>query len=193
MRIGVPKEVKVLENRVGLTPASVRELVHHGHHVAVERDAGQGIGVADADYEREGASIANDRRRGVRRLRHDRQGEGAAASRALDAAAGTDPLHVSASRARSGPDRDLVASDAVCIAYETVTSPAAACRFSRRCPKSPAVMPVQAGAHYLEKPHGGMGVLLGGVPGVRRRRSSSSAAASSARTRSKSRSAWARA
>jgi len=58
MRIGVPKEIKVLENRVGLTPGSVRELVQHGHSVIVERDAGQGIGVSDADYRREGASIA---------------------------------------------------------------------------------------------------------------------------------------
>ena len=49
MRVGVPKEIKVLENRVGLTPGSVRELVHHGHQVMVQHDAGQGIGVGDAD------------------------------------------------------------------------------------------------------------------------------------------------
>ena len=73
MRIGVPKEIKVLENRVGLTPGSVRELVQHGHAVVVERDAGQGIGVFDADYRREGAgdlgSRPCDRRGGGGRTR----------------------------------------------------------------------------------------------------------------------------
>ena len=60
MRVGVPKEIKVLENRVGLTPASVRELVHHGHQVLVEPNAGQGIGASDDDYARAGAEIARD-------------------------------------------------------------------------------------------------------------------------------------
>ena len=58
MRIGVPKEIKVLENRVGLTPESVREVVHQGHEVVVERDAGQGIGMVDDDYVRAGAKVA---------------------------------------------------------------------------------------------------------------------------------------
>jgi alanine dehydrogenase len=166
MRIGVPKEVKVLENRVGLTPASVRELVHHGHHVAVERDAGQGIGVADSDYEREGASIANT---------------------AAELFAGCDmivkvkePQAPERSMLRPGqilftylhlapdPDqtRDLVASNAVCIAYETVTSPAGGLPLLAPMSEVAGRLAVQAGAHYLEKPHGGMGVLLGGVPGV---------------------------
>ncbi len=57
MLIGVPKEIKVLENRVGLTPASVREAVHHGHQAIVERNAGQGIGASDDDYARAGATI----------------------------------------------------------------------------------------------------------------------------------------
>ena len=166
MRIGVPKEVKVLENRVGLTSASVRELVHHGHHVAVERDAGQGIGVADSDYEREGASIANT---------------------AAELFAGCDmivkvkePQEPERSMLRPGqilftylhlapdPDqtRDLVASNAVCIAYETVTSPAGGLPLLAPMSEVAGRLAVQAGAHYLEKPHGGMGVLLGGVPGV---------------------------
>ena len=166
MRIGVPKEVKVLENRVGLTPASVRELVHHGHHVAVERDAGQGIGVADSDYEREGASIANT---------------------AAELFAGCDmivkvkePQAPERSMLRPGqilftylhlapdPDQtcDLVASNAVCIAYETVTSPAGGLPLLAPMSEVAGRLAVQAGAHYLEKPHGGMGVLLGGVPGV---------------------------
>ena len=166
MRIGVPKEVKVLENRVGLTPASVRELVHHDHHVAVERDAGQGIGVADSDYEREGASIANT---------------------AAELFAGCDmivkvkePQAPERSMLRPGqilftylhlapdPDQtcDLVASNAVCIAYETVTSPAGGLPLLAPMSEVAGRLAVQAGAHYLEKPHGGMGVLLGGVPGV---------------------------
>ena len=80
MRVGVPKEIKVLENRVGLTPASVRELVHHGHQALVEPNAGQGIGASDDDYVRAGAEIAREHVG-----RDDRQGQGAAGERARDA------------------------------------------------------------------------------------------------------------
>jgi hypothetical protein len=104
MRIGVPKEIKVLEDRVGLTPGSVRELVHHGHAVIVERDAGQGIGVGDADYRREGASTAANAAGHLRELRHDREGEGAAGAGAGDAAPRPDPVHLSAPGTRSRPD-----------------------------------------------------------------------------------------
>jgi alanine dehydrogenase len=166
MRIGVPKEIKVLEDRVGLTPGSVRELVHHGHAVIVERDAGQGIGVGDADYRREGASTA---------------------ANAADIFASCDmivkvkePQAPERAMLRPGqilftylhlapdPDqtRDLVASKAVCIAYETVTSAAGGLPLLAPMSEVAGRLAVQAGAHFLEKPHGGKGVLLGGVPGV---------------------------
>jgi alanine dehydrogenase len=166
MRIGVPKEIKVLENRVGLTPGSVRELVHHGHQVRVQHDAGQGIGVADADYEREGAAIAES---------------------AADVFASSDmivkvkePQAAERALLRSGqvlftylhlaPDpeqtRDLVASNAVCIAYETVTSGNGGLPLLAPMSEVAGRLAVQAGAHYLEKPNGGKGILLGGVPGV---------------------------
>jgi len=166
MRIGVPKEIKVLENRVGLTPGSVRELVHHGHAVVVEHDAGVGIGMHDADYTREGATIA---------------------ASAADIFAATDmivkvkePQAVERAMLRPGqilftylhlapdPDqtRDLVASNAVCIAYETVTSPGGGLPLLAPMSEVAGRMSVQAGAHFLEEANGGKGILLGGVPGV---------------------------
>jgi alanine dehydrogenase len=166
MRVGVPKEIKVLENRVGLTPGSVRELVHHGHQVTVQHDAGLGIGVGDADYAREGAAIAPG---------------------AADVYAASDmvvkvkePQAIERALLRPGqilftylhlapdPDqtRDLVASNAVCIAYETVTSADGGLPLLAPMSEVAGRLAVQAGAHYLEKPHGGSGVLLGGVPGV---------------------------
>ena len=78
MRVGVPKEIKVHEYRVGLTPASVAELVAAGHEVIVETKAGLGIDFSDQDYVEAGATHRRRRRRGLRRVRHDREGEGAA-------------------------------------------------------------------------------------------------------------------
>ena len=166
MRVGVPKEIKVLENRVGLTPGSVRELVHHGHQVTVEHDAGQGIGVGDADYAREGAAIApgaaevyaaSDMVVKVK--------EPQAIERAL-----LRPGQILFTYLHLAPDpdqtRDLVASNAVCIAYETVTSANGGLPLLAPMSEVAGRLAVQAGAHYLEKPYGGSGVLLGGVPGV---------------------------
>ena len=166
MRVGVPKEIKILENRVGLTPGSVRELLHRGHAVTVQQDAGEGIGVGDADYEREGATIAQC---------------------AADVYASCDmivkvkePQAVERAMLRPGqilftylhlaPDpgqtRELIASNAVCIAYETVTSATGGLPLLAPMSEVAGRLAVQAGAHFLEKPHGGKGVLLGGVPGV---------------------------
>jgi alanine dehydrogenase len=166
MRIGVPKEVKVLEHRVGLTPASVREFVAHGHAVTVEHDAGLGIGMGDDAYEAAGATIA-------------------ATADAVFAEAEMivkvkEPQPGECRRLRSGqilftylhlaPDpeqtRALVASGAVCIAYETVTSAAGGLPLLAPMSEVAGRMAVQAGAHFLEKAHGGKGMLLGGVPGV---------------------------
>ena len=166
MRIGVPKEIKVLENRVGLTPGSVRELTHHGHAVVVEHNAGQGIGMDDEAYRRAGAEIA------------------ATAAEVFGSAEMIvkvkEPQAVERRMLREGqvlftylhlaPDpeqaKELVASKAVCIAYETVTSPAGGLPLLAPMSEVAGRMAVQAGAYYLEKPHGGLGVLLGGVPGV---------------------------
>ena len=166
MRIGVPKEIKVLENRVGLTPGSVRELVQHGHAVVVERDAGQGIGVFDADYRREGASIAPTAAEVfascdmVVKVKEPQPAECAMLR----------PGQILFTYLHLAPDadqtRDLVASNAVCIAYETVTSAAGGLPLLAPMSEVAGRLAVQAGAHYLEKPQGGKGVLLGGVPGV---------------------------
>ena len=166
MRIGVPKEIKVREYRVGMTPTSVREAVNHGHEVVVEHDAGTGIGMADADYERAGATIA---------------------ATAADVFAAADmivkvkePQAVERAMLREGqilftylhlaPDpeqtADLVKSGAVCIAYETVTSPTGGLPLLAPMSEVAGRMSVQAGAYFLEKAHGGHGILLGGVPGV---------------------------
>ena len=166
MRIGVPKEIKVLENRVGLTPASVREFVTHGHAVSVERNAGAGIGVEDGAYAAAGATIAPD-------------------AEAVFAAAEMivkvkEPQPEECKRLRPGqilftylhlaPDpeqaRALIASGAVCIAYETVTSAAGGLPLLAPMSEVAGRMAVQAGAYFLETAHGGKGMLIGGVPGV---------------------------
>jgi alanine dehydrogenase len=166
VRIGVPKEIKILENRVGMTPESVREAVDHGHQAIVEHDAGQGIGMIDDDYVRAGADIA------------------ATAREVFDAAdmivKVKEPQQVERRMLRPGqvlftylhlaPDpeqaNDLVESGAVCIAYETVTSATGGLPLLAPMSEVAGRMAVQAGAHYLEKAHGGKGILLGGVPGV---------------------------
>ena len=166
MRVGVPKEIKVLENRVGLTPESVREIVANGHEVVVEHNAGQGIGMDDAAYQRAGAKIvasgpdvfaAADM---IVKVKEPQTGE-----RKL-----LKPGQVLFTYLHLAPDpeqaADLVAGGAVCIAYETVTSPTGGLPLLAPMSEVAGRMAVQAGAYYLEKPHGGLGVLLGGVPGV---------------------------
>ena len=166
MHIGVPKEVKVAENRVGLTPASVREICHRGHGVTVEHDAGIGIGASDDDYRREGATIAASEADVFARCDMIvKVKEPQAAERAM-----LRPGQILFTYLHLAPDadqtRDLVASNAVCIAYETVTSPAGGLPLLAPMSEVAGRLAVQAGAHYLEKPQGGKGILLGGVPGV---------------------------
>jgi alanine dehydrogenase len=166
MRIGVPKEIKNHEYRVGLTPQSVAELVALGHQVWVETLAGAAIGFSDGDYQQAGAQIARD-------------------AAEVFAEAGLivkvkEPLAVERARLRPehclftylhlAPDRaqteELMASGALCIAYETVTDGHG--RLPLLAPMSEVAgrMSIQAGAGCLEKARGGRGVLLGGVPGV---------------------------
>jgi alanine dehydrogenase len=162
----VPKEIKVLENRVGLTPGSVREAVHHGSEVVVEHNAGQGIGMDDDAYRRAGAAVV------------DTAAEVFAAADMIVKV--KEPQTIERRMLREGqvlftylhlaPDpeqaKDLLESGAVCIAYETVTSPSGGLPLLAPMSEVAGRMAVQAGAYYLEKPHGGLGVLLGGVPGV---------------------------
>ena len=166
MLVGVPKEIKNHENRVGLAPSSVRELVRHGHDVLVETGAGIGIGSNDDEYRNAGASIADDAERVFARAEMVvKVKEPQASERAMlreDQVLFT-YLHLAPDPEQT---RDLVASGAVCIAYETVTSPRGGLPLLAPMSKVAGRMAVQAGAYCLEAPHGGLGMLLGGVPGV---------------------------
>jgi len=166
MLIGVPKEIKVREYRVGLTPANARELAERGHQVIVEAGAGQGVGLTDALYEAAGASIVGTAQEVFARAQmivkvKEPQPEERKRLR---------PDQVLFTYLHLAPDpeqtRDLVDSGAVCIAYETVTSDAGGLPLLAPMSEVAGRMSIQAGAYFLEKAHGGLGVLLGGVPGV---------------------------
>ena len=166
MLIGVPKEIKVREYRVGLTPTSVREVTSHGHGVLVETGAGAGIGMEDGDYQRAGATIAASpgeifaKSDLVVKVKEPQAGE-----RKL-----LRPGQVLFTYLHLAPDpdqtRDLIASGATCIAYETVTSPTGGLPLLAPMSEVAGRMAIQAGAYFLEKAHGGHGILIGGVPGV---------------------------
>jgi alanine dehydrogenase len=166
MLVGVPKEIKVREYRVGLVPASVRELVEHGHQVMVESGAGEGIGMTDARYEAAGARIVSTpaevfaNAELIVKVKEPQAHERARlrAGQVLFAY-----LHLAPDPEQA---RDLVGSGAVCIAYETVTSAAGGLPLLAPMSEVAGRMSIQAGAYFLEKAHGGLGVLLGGVPGV---------------------------
>jgi alanine dehydrogenase len=166
MLIGVPKEIKNHEYRVGMVPASVRELIHHGHQVLVETGAGQGIGISDHDYAAVGASIVKS-----------------AAEIFLKAeliVKVKEPQPEECRQLRSGqvlftylhlaPDPEqtqlLLQSNCIAIAYETVTDNLGGLPLLAPMSEVAGRMSIQAGAHCLEKAQGGNGVLLSGVPGV---------------------------
>ena len=166
MLIGVPKEIKDHEYRVGLTPDSVNEVVLHGHEVIVEQGAGAGIGAEDADYVEVGATIARDAMAVYERAEmlvkvkepqpHER--EMLRAGQVLFTY-----LHLAPDPRQTA---DLVESGAVCIAYETVTSPAGGLPLLAPMSEVAGRLSIQAAAHALERVNGGKGILLGGVPGV---------------------------
>ncbi|MDD9884616.1 MAG: alanine dehydrogenase [Gammaproteobacteria bacterium] len=166
MRIGIPKEIKNHEYRVGLSPASVRECVKHGHEVAVETGAGLGIGAADDHYRAAGARIADTAEEifatagMLIKVKEPQAGERAMLR---DGQLLYTYLHLAPDPEQT---RDLVASGATCVAYETVTSPAGGLPLLAPMSKVAGRMSIQAGAYCLEQPHGGLGMLLGGVPGV---------------------------
>ena len=167
MKIGIPKEIKNNENRVGATPAGVKELIAHGHDVYVQQTAGEGSGFSDEEYAAAGAKLLPT----IEEVY-------AIADMIVKV---KEPIEPEYSLVRKGQvvftyfhfacDRELtdamLASGATCIAYETVTDRER--RLPLLVPMSEVAgrMSVQEGAHFLEKPQGGRGVLLGGVPGVK--------------------------
>ena len=166
MHIGVPKEIKTEEYRVGLTSASVRELVAHGHQVMVERQAGAGIGIMDEDYAKAGATIAATAKEIfaacdlIVKVKEPQPGECAMLRKGQVLFT---YLHLAADLAQT---KALLQSGCVAIAYETVSDSFG--RLPLLAPMSEVAgrMSIQAGAHCLEKMQGGRGVLLGGVPGI---------------------------
>ncbi|MES2482854.1 MAG: alanine dehydrogenase [Pseudomonadota bacterium] len=166
MLIGVPKEIKNHEYRVGLTPSSVRELTRAGHTVLVERDAGAGIGADDAEYERAGATIVAEgsevfaRAEMIVKVKEPQADERA---RLRPGQVLFTYLHLAADPRQC---KELVDSGAVCIAYETVTQPGGGLPLLAPMSEVAGRLSVQAAAYCLERSHGGRGMLLGGVPGV---------------------------
>jgi alanine dehydrogenase len=166
MLIGVPKEIKNHEYRVGMTPASVRELNDSGHLVMVETLAGNGIGSSDEDYIAAGAEIVNSASEIYARAEMIvKVKEPQAAERAM-----LRPQQLLFTYLHLAPDaeqtHDLIASGATCIAYETITSAQGGLPLLAPMSEVAGRMSIQAGAHVLEKAQGGRGMLLGGVPGV---------------------------
>jgi alanine dehydrogenase len=166
MRVGVPKEIKTLEFRVGLVPGSVRELVHQGHEVVVEHDAGAGCGFSDRDYEAAGARIAAeaaevfDSADLIVKVKEPQPEE---IARLRDGQVLFTYLHLAADKRLA---EGLMKSGAVAIAYETVTDRFGGLPLLSPMSEVAGRMAIQVGAHCLEKEQGGAGILLGGVPGV---------------------------
>ncbi|MGZ6697131.1 MAG: alanine dehydrogenase [Solirubrobacteraceae bacterium] len=166
MKVGVPTEIKTDEYRVALTPSGVRELVDHGHEVVVQAGAGEGSAIADADYLAQGASILPD----ADAVFAEAELIVKVKEPQLVEVARLEPRHTLFTYLHLAPDpeltRGLLESGATCIAYETVED--ARGRLPLLAPMSEVAgkIATQAGAFMLEKPLGGRGLLLGGVPGV---------------------------
>jgi alanine dehydrogenase len=166
MLIGVVKEVKTQEYRVGMTPASIREATHHGHQVLVETNAGFAIGLTDDDYRQAGANIAADAREVygqaelVVKVKEPQPSE-----RKLIRAGQIlfTYLHLAADRDQA---LELQKTGCVAVAYETVTDSWGGLPLLAPMSEVAGRMAIQAGAHCLEMEQGGRGMLLGGVPGV---------------------------
>lgn len=167
MRIGCPKEIKPQEHRVGLTPESAAELVRAGHHVLLETGAGLGIGAEDARYLAVGAEIAPsaaavfERAEMIVKVKEPQPQEYAMLA----------PEQTLFTYLHLAPDPEqamgLMRSGATAIAYETVTDMHGRLPLLKPMSEVAGRMSIQVGANFLEKSHGGRGVLLGGVPGVR--------------------------
>lgn len=166
MRVGCPKEIKVHEYRVGLTPESAAELVRAGHEVFLETKAGEGIGAPDSVYEKVGVKILPNadavfaESEMIVKVKEPQAVE----------IARLKPSHVLFTYLHLAPDpaqaEGLMKSGATCIAYETVTDRDGRLPLLKPMSEVAGRMSIQVGAYFLEKAHGGRGVLMGGVPGV---------------------------
>lgn len=166
MRIGVPKEIKNHEYRVGLTPPSVAELIAAGHSVVVETGAGAGIDFDDQAYVTAGATIAPTAAAvfaGSDMIVKVKEPQPQEIAMIESRHTLFTYLHLAADKPQA---EGLMASGATCIAYETVTSDSRSLPLLKPMSEVAGRMSIQVGAHYLEKEQGGRGVLLGGVPGV---------------------------
>ncbi len=166
MRIGVPREIKNHEYRVGLVPAGVRELIEAGHEVLVQSTAGAGIGFDDAAYQAAGAKIvaqAADVFAAAELVVKVKEPQLAECRMLRRGQTLFTYLHLAADAAQA---KALMASGATAIAYETVTAPDGSLPLLTPMSEVAGRMSVQVGAVSLQKANGGYGVLLGGVPGV---------------------------
>ncbi|MCO8648395.1 alanine dehydrogenase [Burkholderia multivorans] len=166
MLIGVPKEIKNHEYRVGLTPAGARELTRHGHKVLVQRGAGTAIGLLDDDYAAAGAALCDSaeevfaRADMIVKVKEPQPAECAMLRRGQVLYA---YLHLAPDPEQAAA---LVKSGAVCIAYETVTGPGGGLPLLAPMSEVAGRMSIQVAATHLESPRGGRGMLMAGVPGV---------------------------
>jgi alanine dehydrogenase len=166
VKVGVPKEIKTHEYRVGMTPAGVRELAQHGHQVMVQHDAGTGIGFDDDAYRSAGATVLDTAAHLfaaadlIVKVKEPQPSEIALLRRGQVLFT---YLHLAADKTQT---LGLLQSGATCIAYETVTDRAGSLPLLAPMSEVAGRMAVQVGAHCLEREQGGAGILLGGVPGV---------------------------
>ena len=166
MRIGVPKEIKTLEFRVGMTPAGVHEVVDDGHEVFLETGAGMGIGVTDADYEAAGATVLGS----AEEVFETAEMIVKVKEPQLNECEMLRPDQVLFTYLHLAPDpkqtEALVKSGTTAIAYETVTADDGSLPLLTPMSEVAGRLSIQAGAYALQKANGGIGKLLGGVPGV---------------------------
>jgi alanine dehydrogenase len=166
MLVGIPREIKIEENRVAITPAGVYAFKEHGHDVLIERDAGAGSGISDSAYEAQGAKIAGapekvfDSAELILKVKEPQPDEIALlrSNQVLFTY-----LHLAADK---GLAWNLKDRDCTAIAYETVQASDGGLPLLKPMSEVAGRVAVQIGAHLLEKPQGGQGILLGGVPGV---------------------------
>lgn len=166
MLVGVPREVKNNEFRIGLTPESASELIRNGHGVLIESGAGEGIGASDVLYTQAGASIVDTADEVFARAEMIVKVKEPQASERKMLREGQilyTYLHLAPDPEQT---RDLIDSGAICIAYETVTDAQGGLPLLKPMSQVAGRLSIQAGATALERAHGGRGVLLGGVPGV---------------------------
>lgn len=166
MLIGVPKEIKNHEYRVGMTPLSVREAVRHGHKVWVQAGAGLGIGTSDEEYKKAGAQIiptAEEIFAKADMIVKVKEPQAVERKMLREGQILYTYLHLAPDPEQT---KDLVKSGSICIAYETVTNSRGGLPLLAPMSQVAGRMSIQSGAHCLEKAQGGSGILLGGVPGV---------------------------